>query len=151
MGGAPAVPSAAPGAADGACSLLVVVGPDPQLRVDLAALRKVRQQTGLNFHRLTEATAEALDSYMRRERKSGRPVRLLHMAVHASADGVTLADRVVDGNWLSERLLGVQVLVPELRGRVVTYARPAGLARSDCLGDRHLCLWANQLGGGHRL
>ena len=106
LGGAPAATSAPE-----SFNLLVVVGADPQLRVDLAALRKVKQQTGLNFHRLTEATAEALDSYMRRERKSGRPVRLMHMAVHASADGVALADRTVDGNWLSERLLGVQVLV----------------------------------------
>ena len=53
-----------------------------------AVLRKVKQQAGLNIHRLIEATAEVLDSYMRRERKSGRPVRLMHMAIHASYNHV---------------------------------------------------------------
>jgi hypothetical protein len=91
--------------------LLVVVGGDAALRVDLAALRKVKAQTGMGFHRLTDATKEAFDRYMRRERSNGRAVRWLHMAVHASAAGVQLADGVVDGDWLSERLLGVEVLL----------------------------------------
>ena len=41
----------------------------------------------------------------------GRPVELVHMAVHASPEGVHFADGVVDGDWLSERLLGVRVLL----------------------------------------
>ena len=91
--------------------LLVVVGGDAALRVDLAALRKVKSQTGMGFHRLTDATREAFDRYMRRERSNGRAVRWLHMAVHASAAGVQFVDGLVDGDWLSERLLGVEVLL----------------------------------------
>lgn len=91
--------------------LLVVVGEDPQLRVDLAALRKVKRETGLAFHRLSKATSEAFDNYMRRERSKGRCVTLLHMAVHSSEEGIFFSDRVVDGDWLSERLLGVEVML----------------------------------------
>lgn len=92
-------------------SLLVVVGDDPQLRVDLAALRKVKRATGLTFHRLSDATSAAFDNYMRRERSKGHGVTLLHMAVHSSAAGVVFSDQVVDGNWLSERLMGVEVML----------------------------------------
>lgn len=91
--------------------LLVVVGADAALRVDLAALRSVKAQAGLAFHRLNNATREAVDRYLRRERSNGRGVRWVHMAVHASPEGVLLADGQVNGDWLSERLLGVQVLV----------------------------------------
>ena len=93
------------------CTLLVVVGADAALRVDLAALRKVKAQAGMGFHRLTDVTRETFDRYMRRERSNGRAVRWLHMAVHASAAGVQFADGQVDGDWLSERLLGVEVLL----------------------------------------
>ena len=92
-------------------TLLVVIGADASLRIDLAALRKVKRQTGLGFHRLTDASTEDLDAYLRRERSCGRPVSLLHLAVHAGHEGVQLADGEVDGEWLSERLLGVQVLL----------------------------------------
>jgi hypothetical protein len=91
--------------------LLVVIGPDAALRLDLAALRKVKRLTGLAFHRLTDATADDLDAYLRRERSKGQPVVYLHLAVHADHAGVQLADGAVDGDWLSERLLGVQVLL----------------------------------------
>lgn len=94
-----------------ASPLLVVIGPDAALRLDLAALRKVKRLTGLAFHRLTDASADDLDAYLRRERSKGRPVSYLHLAVHANQGGVALAGGAVDGDWLSERLLGVQVLL----------------------------------------
>ena len=59
-------------------TLLVVIGADASLRIDLAALRKVKRQTGLGFHRLTDASTEDLDAYLRRERSCGQPVSLLH-------------------------------------------------------------------------
>ncbi len=91
--------------------LLVVVGPDAALRIDLAALRTVKRLTGLAFHRLPDASADDLDAYLRRERSKGRPVGYLHLAVHAGPAGIDLAGGAVDGEWLSERLLGVQVLL----------------------------------------
>jgi hypothetical protein len=74
-------------------------------------LRKVKRLTGLAFHRLTDASADDLDAYLRRERSKGQAVAYLHLAVHADHAGVQLADGAVDGDWLSERLLGVQVLL----------------------------------------
>jgi len=94
-----------------ASPLLVVVGPDAALRIDLAALRTVKRLTGLAFHRLTDCAADDLDAYLRRERSKGRPVAYLHLAVHAGPAGIDLAGGAVDGEWLSERLLGVQVLL----------------------------------------
>lgn len=91
--------------------LLVVIGPDAALKLDLAALRKVKRLTGLAFHRLTDASADDLDAYLRRERSKGQPVAYLHLAVHADHTGIALAGGGVDGDWLSERLLGVQVLL----------------------------------------
>lgn len=41
----------------------------------------------------------------------GHPIEYLHIAAHASAAGLELADGLVDGNWLSERLEGVRVLL----------------------------------------
>ena len=100
---APAASSAAP--------LLVVIGPDAALRIDLAALRTVKRLTGLAFHRLLSASADDLDTYLRRERAKGRPVTYLHMAVQAGPAGVDLVGGAVDGDWLSEQLMGVQVLL----------------------------------------
>ena len=58
-----------------------------------AALRTVKRLTGLSFHRLIGASADELDTYLRRERAKGRPVTYLHMAVHAGPAGVDLAGR----------------------------------------------------------
>jgi hypothetical protein len=91
--------------------LLVCIGPDPALALDLAVLRKVRAATGLQFKRLVDLTRQKFARTLRRERNLGRPVKLVHMAVHASAAGVQFADGIVDGGWLSKRLDGVQVLL----------------------------------------
>jgi hypothetical protein len=91
--------------------LWVCLGTDPDLAIDLAALRTVRAATGLNFKRVLDATCTKFDCTLRRERKFGRPVELLHLALHASPAGVKFADHPADGNWLSERLDGVRVLL----------------------------------------
>ncbi len=93
-----------------AARLLVVIGPDKPLEVDLAALRKVRAKTQLHFTRLMNVTSTHFERYLERARMAKTPVRYLHLSVHASAEGVQFADRVVDGAWLSERLQGVEVL-----------------------------------------
>ena len=38
-------------------------------------------------------------------------MELLHLALHASAAGVEFADGLADGNWLSERLFGVRIML----------------------------------------
>lgn len=93
-------------------TLCVVVGTnEPLFTSDLAALRQVKAQTGMDFHRLLNCTRTQFDTYFRRERSLGRPVALLHISAHAGPQGVMLADGLVDGAWLSERLAGVDVLL----------------------------------------
>lgn len=109
-GGRSRAPSYGPGAWTGPV-LAVCLGEDPQLLVDLAVLRAVRVASGLKFARILNATRGKFVRYLNRERGFGRPVELLHMGLHASAEGIEFADGLVDGNWLSERLLGVRVLL----------------------------------------
>ncbi|MFN8470405.1 MAG: hypothetical protein U0X20_32930, partial [Caldilineaceae bacterium] len=63
----------------GGRTLLVCVGPDSALMLDLAVLRTVRSATGLNFRRLLDATRPKFAATLRRERGLGRPVELLHL------------------------------------------------------------------------
>ena len=92
-------------------TLLVCIGPDSALMLDLAVLRAVRAATGLKFHRVLDATRPKFAAALRRERDLGRPVELLHLALHASPEGVAFADGVADGSWLSERLFGVRIML----------------------------------------
>ncbi len=91
--------------------LLVVVGPDPNLHIDLAVFRKVRTHTQLHFTRLMKVTTTHFERYLERARMAQLPVRYLHLAVHANANFVEFTDRAVDGLWLSERLQDVEVLL----------------------------------------
>jgi hypothetical protein len=95
----------------GGHTLFVCVGPDSALMLDLAALRAVRSATGLKFQRLLDATRPKFAEALRRERGLGRPIELLHLALHASPAGVEFGDGVADGNWLSERLFGVRIML----------------------------------------
>jgi hypothetical protein len=92
-------------------TLMVCTGPDSELLLDVAVLRGVHAATGLRFTRVLEATRRKFADALRRERGLGRPIKLLHLALHASAEGVQFADGVADGNWLSERLFGVEVML----------------------------------------
>lgn len=92
-------------------SVLVAVGPDRMLDVDLAAFRAVATRTNLRFQRLRDVTKNRFERFLERHRSSGRPIRYVHLATHAGPDGVEFADGRVDGVWLSERLGGVEVLL----------------------------------------
>lgn len=92
-------------------TLLVCAGPASAFMIDLAALRGVRAATGLEFRRLLDVTRPKLEKHLRREQGLGRPVELLHLALHASAAGVQFSDGVADGAWLSERLGGVRIML----------------------------------------
>jgi hypothetical protein len=101
-------------------TLLVCIGLDSALMLDLAALRAVRSATGLKFTRILDATRSKFDTALRRERHLGRPIELLHLALHASPEGVEFGDGVADGSWLSERLFGVRImLLASCRGDTV--------------------------------
>jgi hypothetical protein len=92
-------------------TLFVFVGCDDALRIDLAALRAVRTATDLNFMRVMNTTRRKFELTLRRERNLSRPIELVHLAVHASEDGIQFVDGLADGNWLSERLGGVRVML----------------------------------------
>lgn len=102
----PSRPSAQPSP-----TLLVCVGDDPALMIDLAMLRAVRRSTGLGFHRIVAATSHTIADHLRRERELGRPVRWMHLSCHGGSDGLLFADGLVDGDWLSTHLQGVEVLL----------------------------------------
>jgi hypothetical protein len=91
--------------------LLVCLPADGRHLIDLAALRRVRAETGLTFKRVLACTRAKLAEALRRERGFGHPVELLHLALPPAAAGICFADGVADPNWLSERLQGVKVLL----------------------------------------
>jgi hypothetical protein len=91
--------------------LVVGVGTDAMLQLDLAILRKVKAHTGLDFERITPVTKAGLDRVLGRRRRSGDPVPYLHLSVHAGPTGLQFADGIADGIWLSEHLSGVRVLL----------------------------------------
>ncbi len=91
--------------------LLAVVGNDPALTVDLAALREVERSGNFRLSRLDGSTKADLKRTLDRYRSNRRPIRYVHMAVHAGPGGMMLAGELVTGAWLSENLKNVEVLV----------------------------------------
>ena len=85
----------------------MVVGDDPALAIDLAALRGAR---GLRVNRLVQATYAGLKTTLERMRRQGKPAELVHFAVHAGPDGIML-DRLVTRAELSELLRGTLIVV----------------------------------------
>ncbi len=87
--------------------LVVCIGPDdPQLEKDIIAIRQ-SWEVG-DYIRVTPLTRKRFASAVMRlrsgKRGSDRAVRYLHLAVHASIDGLVFADGVVDAGFLSEYL-----------------------------------------------
>ena len=71
----------------------------------------MRAATGLCFTRLLNVTRRNFSSALTRERGLGHPIQYIHMALHTSPAGLEFADGPVDGNWLSQHLGGVQILL----------------------------------------
>ena len=92
-------------------TVLACVGADPHLLADEAALRAVEAATGLAFRRLRPATKGRLAAALDRARLHGHPYELVHLAVHAGPQGVDLDGELATGDWLSEHLQGVKVLL----------------------------------------
>lgn len=92
-------------------TLLAVIGEDPALKIDLAALREVERESTLRVSRVYPVTKARLKSTLDRYRVNGRPVEYVHMAVHAGPQGLAFQGEVVDAQWLSENLKSVKVLL----------------------------------------
>jgi hypothetical protein len=71
----------------------------------------VQKQTKLNFTRLKDVNRERLERFINRQRMMSQPVRYIHFAVHGNSDGLEFADGIVGGEWLSEKLGGVEVVM----------------------------------------
>lgn len=91
--------------------ILACIGASPEFEVDLAALRAVRAKTGLRFSRLYPVTLSGLERKLNRDRVNGTPVRYVHFAVHSGPEGLLFQDGIATGQWLSQRLSGVEVAV----------------------------------------
>lgn len=83
---------------------------DPSLELDLASLRAVQMDTGLDFERVLEADPDKVKKVLDRQRML-RNHTYVHMSVYSDQRGYLLGDKIVDANWLSGVLGGVIVLV----------------------------------------
>lgn len=92
-------------------TLLAVIGEDPALKIDLSVLREVERESDLRVSRVYPVTKAKLKSLLDRHRVSGRPVKYVHMAVHAGPRGLAFQGETVDSQWLSDNLKSVEVLV----------------------------------------
>lgn len=92
-------------------TILAIVGTDPKLQVDMAALRKVVQRTGLKITRLSPVSRASLERTLNSARKSGEPLKWIHASVHAGPEGLVFSDGIASGQWLSEHLRGVEILL----------------------------------------
>lgn len=88
-------------------TMLVITGSDPDLGVDVAALRGVRN---LRLTTLLATTAKDVKRTLDSHRRLGKLDECVHFAVHAGPEGIQL-DRVVGREELSELLNGVLVVV----------------------------------------
>lgn len=102
-------------------TLLVVLGDDPALRIDLTVLREV-EQYGWRVSRLFPVTKARLKQVLDRYRVNRRAIEYVHMAVHSGVEGLVFRNEVVTSEWLSDNLKSVRVLV--ING-----------CNSDALGD----------------
>jgi len=89
-------------------SMVVAFTEQKMLEEDLAALRGV---TAFRRDVIRDASKRDLRSLIDERRGQGQPVRYVHLAMHADEQGVAFADGLADGLWLSEALVGVEVLV----------------------------------------
>jgi hypothetical protein len=114
----------ASGVAEEAPLLLAVIGSDSRLRVDLAALREVENECGLQVTRCYPAHMKRFEAILNRHRAAGQPIQYVHFSVHTRANepAALFESGPADGVQLSGVMNGVEV------------AMVAG-CESDMLGD----------------
>lgn len=91
--------------------LLAVIGGDPDLRVDLAALRKVENDCDITVTRCLPNRFDRFQAILNRYRKEGRPIRYVHFSVHSRATPAAAAfdDGPVGGEQLSGVMNDVKI------------------------------------------
>jgi hypothetical protein len=93
-------------------TLLVGIGTEPNLQIDLPKLRGMKTRKGpVSLMRLLPVTSTSLAKVLQSARGSGSAIRWVHLATKATAKGVELADGTFTGEWLSGELSGVEALL----------------------------------------
>lgn len=90
--------------------VVCVATDDPNFALDLASLRAVRTETGMEVSQVKEPSPENLKRILDRLRTRGAPF-YLHLAIRADKKGYQLGDTIVDAIWLSSVLDGVVILL----------------------------------------
>lgn len=91
--------------------LLVAIGSDAALKIDLAALRVVRTRSGMGFTRIEDASVANIKRHLDRARINNRPYDKLHLAIHAGPNGLVLGGAPVNAVEFSEILEGINVML----------------------------------------
>lgn len=91
--------------------LFVIIGSDDSgLSLDLASIRAVQSETGLEIKEIVNPTPGSLKRELDQARSFNNQI-YLHMAVRADEGGYQLGFQVVDATWLSSILNDVIVLL----------------------------------------
>lgn len=91
--------------------LLVLIGEiNSGLSLDLASIRAVRTETGMEIQTISDPSPENLKKALDRARMKQDHI-YLHMAIKADKEGYQIGSEIVDASWLSSVLGGVIVLV----------------------------------------
>ena len=92
--------------------LFLITGKDVP-DIEVTALRAVRRDTGMEFHRILNASGADIDTYLRRERAHGRPVTWMQITAHTTAgnQNILLHDGPCSGDWLADKLADVETLL----------------------------------------
>lgn len=91
--------------------VLVAVGADSMLKLDIAGFREVRTETGMGFTRILNATLPEIKYRLDLARSKREPFDKLHLSVHAVPEGIELGGVLVDSEALSEVLQGIKIMV----------------------------------------
>lgn len=91
--------------------LIVCIGSsDAGFALDLASIRAVRTETGIEIQQVNDPTPENLKNIIDRARAKQEHI-YLHLAIKSDKNGYQIGPHIVDANWLSSILNGVLVLV----------------------------------------
>lgn len=91
--------------------LLVMIGSeDKGLTLDLAGIRAVKTETGLDIKEIPSPYPGSLKQELDEAKSRGDHI-YLHMAVKADRDGYQMGKQIVNATWLSSILEGVLILV----------------------------------------
>lgn len=103
--------------------LLVVLGSDPALRIDLDALRGIERAGKMTITRPYPDNMTGIRVVLDRWRNRGQAIRYVHFAVHSAPEGIEIGrEELITPDWLSDNLKSVEVLF--ING-----------CRSDAVGD----------------